>query len=159
MNQGSSDTSPIVATRAYEISKVFFKDMVNSGCDRIHTIIHAQANMSAAEAATAAAESQDSTTPQMARNINRTLANLYLNRTLTNLVSSAHLSTSSQPHAYQPTWSQPVPRGGSRTLANIVSTARTGDEQDVRDSVGLQNRQQNARHSRPNRLRRTPSRC
>lgn len=53
--------------------------MANAVCDRVHAIIHAQANLSAAEAATAAAEYQDSATPQVVRDTYRVLSALLKN--------------------------------------------------------------------------------
>lgn len=75
-NQSSSTTSPLETTRAYNISWAFFKNMVDPVCDRVHAIIHAHANLSAVQAATAKAQHQDSATPEVVGDMDRTLAAL-----------------------------------------------------------------------------------
>lgn len=75
-NQSSSATSRLETTRAYNISWAFFKNMVNPICDRVHAIIHAHANLSAVQAARAKAQHQDSATPELVGDMDRTLSAL-----------------------------------------------------------------------------------
>lgn len=72
-NQSSSTTSPLETTRAYKISWAFFMNMVDPVCDRVHAIIHAHANLSAVQAATAKAQHQDSATPEVVGDMDRNL--------------------------------------------------------------------------------------
>lgn len=75
-NQSSSTTSPLETTWAYNISWAFFKNMVDPVCDRVHAIIHAHASLSAVQAATAKTQHQDSATPEVVGDMDRTLAAL-----------------------------------------------------------------------------------
>jgi hypothetical protein len=87
-NQSTPKLEILTPLMAHNISKLFFKDMVDPVAHRVHDIIQAQANESMAQAGAQKGESLDPRLPRTFKLINRSLAKLIRTDAKSNAIST-----------------------------------------------------------------------